>query len=117
MHSMRLAAPLLPAVAHGSFVEPLTAIGGIAGVNGVARLLARPATAASVARWSRIYNTFATTQAPTARIGLEIASRNLANTAAANGVKFSPSDLMKAIQAPAGASADNQPNVPRPPGQ
>jgi hypothetical protein len=27
-------------LAHGSFVEPLTAIGGIAGINGVARLLA-----------------------------------------------------------------------------
>jgi hypothetical protein len=102
-------------VAHGSWVEPLTAIGGIAGVNGIARLLARPATAASVARWSRIYNTFAQSQAPTARIGLEIASRNLANTASANGVKFSPSDLMKAIQAPAGASAEGQQDIPGPP--
>ena len=102
-------------VSHGSWVEPLTAIGGIAGINGIARLLARPATAASVARWSRIYNTFAQSQAPTARIGLEIASRNLANTAAANGVKFSPSDLMKAIQSPAGASAEGQQDIPGPP--
>lgn len=95
-------------ISHGSFIEPLTAIGGIAGINGIARLLARPATAASVARWSRIYNTFAQSQAPAARIGLEIASRNLANTAAANGVKFSPSDLMRAIEAPSGARADEQ---------
>jgi hypothetical protein len=98
----------LAGIAHGSFVEPLTAIGGIAGINGIARLLARPATAASVARWSRIYNTFATSQAPTARIGLEIASRNLANTAASNGVKFNPSDLMRVVQSPSSARAQDQ---------
>jgi hypothetical protein len=99
-------------VSHGSWIEPLTAIGGIAGINGIARLLARPATAASVARWSRIYNTFAQSQAPTARIGLEIASRNLANTAASNGIKFSPSELMKAIQSPANADSQQDQRPP-----
>lgn len=95
-------------LSHASFVEPLTAIGTIAGINGTARLLASPATSASVARWARVYDRFATSQAPAARVSLEIASRNLANTAAANGIKFEPSDLMRAIQAPAGARADEQ---------
>lgn len=103
---------VLSGLARGSFVEPLTAIGGIAGINGVARLLARPATAASVARWSRIYNTFAQSQAPTARIGLEIATRNLANTAASNGVKFNPAELMKAVTSPQGAGAEGQEDSP-----
>lgn len=101
----------------GSWKEPLAVIGGIAGVNGTARLLARPATAASLARWSKVYSTFAKTQAPTAQIGLEIASRNLANTAASNGVKFSPGDLIRSLQAPSNASADDQQDIPRPPGQ
>jgi hypothetical protein len=105
---------VLSGLARGSFVEPLTAIGGIAGINGVARLLARPATAASVARWSRVYNTFATSNAPTARIGLEIASRNLANTAASNGVRFSPADLMKSVTAPSNAEQSSQQDA-RPP--
>jgi len=105
---------ILTGLAHGSFVEPLTAIGGIATVNGVARLLARPATAASVARWSRVYNTFAQTQAPTARVALGIASRNLANTAAANGVKFDPAELMNAITSPNKAGADSQQPNPGP---
>lgn len=99
---------ILSGLARGSFVEPLTAIGGIAGINGVARLLARPATAASVARWSRIYNTFAVSNAPTARIGLEIASRNLANTAAANGIRFSPAELMKSITTPSNAGQNDE---------
>jgi hypothetical protein len=105
---------ILTGLAHGSFVEPLVAIGGIATVNGVARLLARPATAASVARWSRVYNTFAQTQAPTAKVALGIATRNLANTAASNGVRFDPSQLMKSVTSPIGAGAEDQQANPGP---
>lgn len=104
-------------IAAGRWKEPLVAIGSIAGINGVARLLARPATAASVARWSRIYNTFAQSEAPTARIGLEIASRNLSNTAAANGIRFSPSDLMKSITSPSNAEQGDQQNAGPPTSQ
>jgi hypothetical protein len=100
-------------LAHLSFVEPLTAVVGIAGINGTARLLARPATAASIAKWSRVYDRFAVAQTPATRNALAIASRNLANTAAANGVKFDPSGLMQVIQSPTKAAADDQqPNVP-----
>jgi hypothetical protein len=95
-------------LSHASFVEPLTAIGTIAGINGTARLLARPATASSLARWSRVYDKFAVTQTPAARIALETASRNLSNTSAANGIKITPNDLMRAIQSPAGARAEDQ---------
>lgn len=89
-----MAGAVAAGIAHGSFVEPLTAITTIAGINGTARLLARPATAASVARWSRLYDRFVTTQTVASRVSLEAASRNLSNTAAANGIKFAPSDLM-----------------------
>jgi hypothetical protein len=95
-------------LAHLSFVEPLTAVAGIAGINGTARLLARPATAASVAKWSRVYDRFAVAQTPATRNALAIASRNLANTAAANGVKFNPSSLMQAVQSPVSAAAEDQ---------
>jgi len=95
-------------IAHGSMIEPLTAIGSIAGINGISRLLAQPATASSVARWSRVYDRFAVSPSPASRVALETASRNLSNTAAGGGIKFDPSDLMKAIQAPAGARAEDQ---------
>jgi len=98
----------------GSWLEPLAVVGGLAGVNGMARLLARPATAASVARWSRVYNTFVQTQAPTARAALGIATRNLTNTAATNGVKFDPGALMKSVTSPIGAGAEDQQANPGP---
>jgi hypothetical protein len=106
-----LGAAVAGGIASGHWKEPLAAVASVAGVNGISRLLARPSTAASVARWARIYNTTINSSAPTARIGLEIASRNLANTAAANGVNFSPSDLLKgALQTPAsgGQSGEQQ---------
>jgi len=95
-------------IAHGSMIEPLTAIGSIAGINGISRLLARPATASSVARWSRVYDKFAVSPSPASRVALETASRNLSNTASSSGLKLDPSELMRAIQAPAGARAEDQ---------
>jgi hypothetical protein len=78
---------------HGDWKEPLAAIAGIAGVNGIARLLAQPETAASVARWARVYNAAATSQSPASRVALEAATRNLSNSAAGVGIKV-PSDFL-----------------------
>jgi hypothetical protein len=103
-----------PLTGSGSWYEPLAVIGGLAGVSGTSKLLSMPATAASTARWSSVYSTFAKTQTPTAQRALGLASRNLSNTAAANGIKLDPMELMKAAQ-PQEAGAEGQQNVPGPP--
>lgn len=106
---------IVTGLAAGRLTEPLVAIGSIAGANGLSRLLASKATAASVARWTRIYTAFAKHQSPTTRVSLDIATRNLSNTAAANGVKFDPVDLLRATQSPSNANADGEQHVPGPP--
>lgn len=106
---------IVAGVTTGRWEPPLIAIGGIVGANGMSRLLARPATAASVARWSRVYSAFAKSPTPASQARLELASRNLSNTAAANGVTIEPSEIMRSLQSPSGAKADDEQNVPRPP--
>jgi hypothetical protein len=84
-------------IAGGRLTEPLVAIGSIVGANGVSRLLATKATAASAAKWSNVYNSFALRQSPAAAAALGRATRNLSQTAGANGIEFNPADLMKSI--------------------
>jgi hypothetical protein len=91
----------------GSAVPPLMAIASITGINGIARLLSRPATASSIARWARVYSAAIGVGTPTARIVLESASKHLARVAAQNGVDISPVDLMKAAQTPDKAEEAN----------
>jgi hypothetical protein len=94
----------------GSAVPPLMAIASITGINGIARLLSRPATASSIARWARVYSAAIGAGTPTARIALESASKHLARVAAQNGVDISPVDLMKAAQTPDKAEEANNQN-------
>ena len=69
----------------GDWKTPIALLGVGLGANVTSRLLGAPATAASVARWTRAVDALA--QAPGARAwaAYNIASRNLANTAAAAG--------------------------------
>lgn len=107
---------ILTGIGTGRIVEPLVAIGGIVGANGLSRLLAAKATAASTNKWVRAYSAFAERQTPATYGTLEMTTRNLSNTAAAAaGVKFEPGDLMRALQSPSGARAEGQDDVPRPP--
>lgn len=46
-----------------------------------------------------------------------LAARNLATNLRGSGFNVSTSDLMRALQAPAASRANDQPDVPRPPGQ
>jgi hypothetical protein len=64
------------------WAEPVTTITSIVGGNIAARILASPATASSMARWSNAY--FAFVKAPTigTLTGLRIASRNFGSTVA-----------------------------------
>lgn len=105
---------------HGSLLEPVTAVTTVIGNNLMARALSAPASAASVAKWSRAYSALATQPpAPSSIAAFNIATRNLANTINGQfGVHVQPADFIKAIQAPAtGRADDNQQGVPRPPAQ
>lgn len=104
---------ILTGIGAGRVIEPLAAIGGIVGANGLSRLLAAKASAASANKWVRAYAAFAERQTPATYGTLEMTTRNLSNTAAATaGLKIEPGELMKAIQMP---SADGEQDVPRPP--
>jgi hypothetical protein len=100
------------------WAEPLTAISGLVGVNLMARVLASPATVAPVAQWSKKYQIAIQKPSPANAALLVIASRNLVNTLNAKlGLTLSPEQLLKAMQPVTGRAEDEQPSVPRVPGQ
>lgn len=85
----------------------------------IVALLARPATAASMARWSRAYEYLVTKPSTAALATFNVASRNFAHSISElAGVKVEPSVFLKALQAPAtGRAEEQQPQVNGPPGQ
>jgi hypothetical protein len=92
---------------HGSLIEPVTAVSLVVGNNLMARALSNPASAASVARWSRTYDALANNPAPKSLAAFNIASRNLANTVNAQfGSAIQAGDFLKAIQGPRNARPD-----------
>lgn len=98
---------VITGVLHGSLIEPITAVTGVVGINMMSRLLATKATAASMARWSRAYDTLATNPTPSAQATFNIVSRNLAGTLNGHlGTKVAPGDLLKSISSPAQASGE-----------
>jgi hypothetical protein len=100
------------------WAEPVTAITGLVGVNLMARVLASPATVAPVAQWSKKYQLAIQKPSPANAAMLVIASRNLVNTLNAKlGLTLSPEQLLKAMQPVTGRAEDEQPPVPRVPGQ
>jgi hypothetical protein len=100
------------------WAEPLTAISGLVGVNLMARVLASPATVAPVAQWSKKYQLAIQKPSPANAAMLVIASRNLVNTLNAKlGLTLSPEQLLKSMQPVTGRAEDEQPPVPRVPGQ
>ncbi len=77
--------------------------------------LARPATAASMSRWSHAYENIVQKPTTAALASFNIASRNLANQMGeAAGIKIDPSAFLKLLQGPATSRAQDQ---QRPPGQ
>jgi len=107
----------LLAMAGGLVSAPITTIASAVGGAVAAKILAAPAGAASAARWSRAYANAVIRPTAQAIGALQVASRNLANTARSFGSNATALDFMKAVQSPSGASAQDQQNVPRPPGQ
>jgi hypothetical protein len=100
------------------WADPVTAITGLVGVNLMARVLASPATVAPVAQWAKKYQIAVQKPSPANAAMLVIASRNLVNTLNAKlGLTLSPEQLLKSMQPVTGRAEDEQPPVPRVPGQ
>lgn len=90
----------------GAFIEPLSTLTTVLGGHAVARALARPAAAASIAKWSRANE--ALVRAPNAAkvAAINSASRNLINTVGAKDL--TPADFLKALQGPVPGRAQDE---------
>lgn len=96
--------------------EPLTTVTSVLGGRIVASALAKPASAASVAKLAKAQQALIINPSQSKVAAYSLAARNLINTVGAKNI--SPNDFLKALQAPAASRADEQqPDVPRPPGQ
>lgn len=83
----------------GMAVDPVTTIGTIIGARGLASVLASPASASSMARWSKVYSAAVTNPTAASYAALERASRNFASTIGErSGVQTSAQDILRAIQ-------------------
>lgn len=99
----------------GAFAEPITTLTTVLGGRVMATALAKPASAASIAKWARANEAIVRSPSPARLSALNTASRNLISTL---GVKnLTTADFLRALQSPGVGRADDQPNVPRPPGQ
>lgn len=88
--------------------SPFTAIPTLLGAGVAAKMLSAPAGAASLAKWGKAYEALQFAANPQRMIAFQIASRNLANTASGFGVHVDPMNLMRLIQSPQKAAADDQ---------
>jgi hypothetical protein len=93
--------------------SPYTAIPSLLGGTVAARVLASPAGASSLSKWGKSFEALKFDPTPQRMIAFQIASRNLANTASGLGANINPMDLMRLIQSPQKAAADEQqPQIP-----
>ena len=110
-----------PTFGAAALIPPAAAIGGIVGNNIMARVLATPSTAASMARWARAYQTVAERPTPAGISALSRVSGEFAKTVnGAFGTKLTPQQILRStVQGGPGTSeaGTNQENIPRPPGQ
>lgn len=101
----------------GIIAEPVTTLTTLAGGRIVAQALSKPAAAASIAQWSRSYERLVRTPSTPRLAQFELASRNLANNLRDLGVNLSPSDFIRALQAPSKVAAEDQEPGPGLPSQ
>jgi hypothetical protein len=100
------------------FADPLSTITTLLGGRIAAEILSRPDRAASLAHWSRSYERLARNPSTPMLAQFELASRNLANNLRDLGVNVSPSDFIRALQAPVKSAAEgDEPPVPGRPRQ
>jgi hypothetical protein len=92
-----------------AWAEPLTTFASIVGGAIAARSLSSPATIASLAQWTRRYETAAFNPTPGNIALLTRASNNLANTVNSQfGASVSPQDFLRALQGPSRVAADDK---------
>lgn len=90
----------------GAFAEPLTTLTTVLGGRAVAMALARPAAAASIAKWARANETLVRAPSPARLSALNTASRNLIGTLGVNNL--TPADFLKALQGPVATRAQDE---------
>jgi hypothetical protein len=101
-----------------AITSPFTAIPTLLGAGVAAKMLSAPAGASSLAKWGKAYESFRMSPDTRHLIAFQMASRNLANTSSNFGGNVDPSNLMRLIQSPQNAAAQNdQGQVPRRIGQ
>jgi len=105
------------ALASGAIAAPLTTLSAAVGGSVAAKLLSAPAGASSASKWTKAYAALSMRPTPHTIAAFQVASRNLANTAQGFGSNATVMDFMKALQAPATSSAQDQNQVPRKPGE
>jgi hypothetical protein len=98
--------------------SPFTAIPTLIGAGVAAKMLSAPAGASSLAKWGNAYQALQLSPNPQRLIAFQVASRNLSNTASGFGANVDPASIMRLIQSPGKAAADDQQSqVPRRIGQ
>jgi hypothetical protein len=107
----------LVALGSGLLAAPLTTLSAAVGGAIAARILSSSAGASSASKWTRAYAALAVRPSAHTIAAYQVASRNLANTAQSLGSNAGVIDFMKALQAPAASPAQDQNQIPRPPGQ
>jgi hypothetical protein len=101
-------APIL----HGDVVTPLTTIGTVIGARTLAYALARPATAASVAKLVRAQHSLAASPSPATIAAYGMASRNLISTLGDRAQGLTVQDFMRSLQGPVPAGAQDEQRQP-----
>lgn len=90
----------------GLVAAPLTTIGILAGNRALATALARPASAASIAKLSKAQVALATSPNPSKIAAYTLAARNLISTMELKAV--TPADFLKSLQGPVPARAEDE---------
>lgn len=92
----------------GLIADPVTTIATVVGGNVLSRILAQPATASSMARWSRVYQAAVTKPSAATAATLQVATRNLSATIGDKlGVSVAPEQIIRAISGPRMSPASN----------
>jgi len=90
----------------GAFTEPLSTISSVLGGRAVAAALARPASAASIAKLAKSQEALVVNPSPSKAAAYGLAARNLISTLGAKNV--SPGDFIRSLQGPVPARAQDE---------
>ena len=88
------------------FAAPLVAIPSLMGAAVAAKVLSSPAGASSVAKYGKAAMAAQVSPTPQRIVALQIASRNLANTANGMGASITGEQLLRALQSPSKVAAE-----------